>query len=60
MIASLLRAGLAMLAALMLVYPWNGVYAVGTSAGVSIANSATATYSIAGKPAPPIDRKSVV
>ena len=54
MIASLLRAGLAMLTAFMLVYPWNGVYAVGTSAGVSIANSATATYSIAGKPAPPI------
>ncbi|MBX9903559.1 MAG: DUF11 domain-containing protein [Burkholderiales bacterium] len=54
MFASLLRAGLALLAALALLYPWSTVYALGTAAGTTINNNATATYSIGGVPAPPV------
>jgi len=48
---SILRAGLAAVAALTLVYPWSASHALGTAAGTNITNTATLTYSVAGTPA---------
>lgn len=45
------RAGRAALIALATLFPWGAAQAVGTPAGTSITNSATATYSVGGTPA---------
>lgn len=44
------RANLAAIAALAMVQPWGAAHAVGTVAGTSITNNATATFSIGGTP----------
>lgn len=54
MFNSIARLGMAMLAAATLLLPWGAAHAVGTAAGTSISNSATATYSIGGVAAPPV------
>ena len=57
MFASIARTGVAVLAALTffsLFLPWGAAHAVGTAAGTTITNAATATYSIGGVAAPPV------
>ena len=50
MFKPIMRAGLAGFAVLVFALPWGAAHAVGTVAGTSISNSATATYSIGGTP----------
>ncbi len=52
--ATIIRAGMAVLAAATLLMPWGAAHAVGTVAGTTISNSATATYSVAGVAAPAV------
>ena len=54
MINSIVRTGVAVLATVALLIPWGAAQAVGTAAGTTISNSATATYSVAGVPASPV------
>ena len=54
MFASILRASFAAMAALTLLLPWGAAHAVGTTAGTTITNAATATYNIGGVAAPPV------
>ncbi len=53
-IVRIVQFGSAVLAAATLFLPWSAAHAVGTVAGTTISNSATATYSIAGVPAPSV------
>ena len=48
------RAGFAAIIGLTLVLPWGAAHAVGTAAGTTISNTATATYNVGGVAAPPI------
>ena len=50
MFKPIMRAGLAGFAALVFALPWGAAHAVGTVAGTSITNNATATFSIGGAP----------
>ena len=45
------RESLAAISGLALLLPWGAAHAVGTAAGTSITNNATATYSVGGVPA---------
>lgn len=46
----ILRTGMAVLATASLFLPWGAAHAVGTPAGTSISNNATATYTVGGGP----------
>lgn len=54
MLNSIVRTGMAVLATATLFFTWSTAHAVGTAAGTSISNSATATYSVSGVAAPPV------
>lgn len=54
MFKSIVRSGIAVLAASTLFLPWGAAHATGTAAGTTISNSATATYNINGVAATPV------
>ncbi len=54
MFKSILKTSLVAMAAVALLAPFGSAQAVGTAAGTTITNSATATYSVAGVPAAPV------
>ncbi len=54
MLMPIVKAGLAVIAAAVMLASSHVAYAVGTAAGTTISNSATLTYSIGGIAAPPV------